>query len=210
MDTNTETSIYIGDDSFGSLTITGNSNYTGKITVGLVNGFVAYQGETPIADAVFYNNTGTTDGNEIITASNLFSVTDTSSITLANDKNFGTYAIDGSAVTFKEGSQTGYLNINGIDGKYELKLFVDGIKDMVDFETWLNSDSTDITARVENENEVSFTGFDLGNFTFLYDFTGYENAVVSATGLSGASLPEPTTWVLLALGVGMLVLRKKN
>ncbi|MDO4574331.1 MAG: PEP-CTERM sorting domain-containing protein [Planctomycetia bacterium] len=201
VDTNTEVFLHVGGTSYGSLNITGNSNYTGNISAGLTNGFVSWQGVEDLATVKFLNNTGTTDGNEIISVSELFTA-DNQTITLNSDKDLGTYSVGSQARTWAD-SQTGFIDILGTSDPYTLTLFVTGVEDMVDFLAWLNEDAEGATASATGNDAVLFSTFAHNlNQTFLFDFTSYTGSDVYAIGLEGNSVPEPASWVLLLVGLG--------
>ncbi|MDO4584353.1 MAG: PEP-CTERM sorting domain-containing protein [Planctomycetia bacterium] len=203
VDTNTEVFLHVGETSYGNFEITGSSNYTGKISAGLVNGFVSWQGAEELADVRFFNNTGTASGKEVFQTSELFAVSeDKRTITLNPDQNLGEYAVGSPALSW-DGSQTGFIDILGSGDPYTLTLFVTGVEDMTDFLAWLNADADDVTARASGDNAVLFSTFASGlDQTFLFDFTPYTGSDVYAVGLEGNSVPEPASWILLLLGVG--------
>lgn len=201
VDANTEIFLHVGETSFGTLNITGSSNYTGKISVGLEKGVVSWQGEEDLTQVPFLNHSGTTDGKEIFQTSDLFAIHENQTITLNSDKNMGQYTIGSDFLNWKE-SQTGFVNIVGSEDPYTLTLQVGGVEDMADFLAWLNTGAEEVTASASGSNAIMFSTFASGlNQTFLFDFTPYTRSDVYAVGLGGNPVPEPASWLLLCLGL---------
>lgn len=203
-------------DKFGLLAITGDLQQYGLISV-------THTGDVP--DWVDPVTIMTVSGNGVPTVTNNstdvyedFWYADEKALKLqtkAGTVDFGTEA----AVELPEGLalKTGWVDFDGANSTRSFDLEI-ATEDMDSFMTALNAqlaaeygDAATATKKDGQTAEISLNFAELGDLDrFTWNFTAAEFNGAAVTGISSNYVPEPSTWLLLVLGLGMIARRKNG
>lgn len=203
-------------DQFGLLAITGDLQQYGLISV-------THSGDVP--DWVDPVTIMTVSGNGVPTVTNNsknvyedFWYADEKALKLqtkAGTVNFGTEA----EVELPEGLalKTGWVDFAGANSTRSFNLEI-ATEDMDSFMAALNAqlaaeygDAATAEKKDDQTAEVSLNFAELGDLDrFTWNFTTAEFNGAAVTGISSNYVPEPSTWLLLILGLGMIARRRKN
>ena len=124
-----------------------------------------------------------------------------------------------AAVELPEGValKTGWVDLAYTSGTRSFDLEI-ATEDMDSFMAALNAqleaeygDGATATKKDDQTVEISLNFAELGDLDrFTWNFTGAEFNGAAVTGLSSNYIPEPSTWLLLVLGLGMIARRRNG
>lgn len=129
-------------------------------------------------------------------------------ITLSLVEPVDSYSVDSGWLQLEEGRNAGVIALNESTDPYQLILSLEGVTDTDDFLGWLDENrSLEMTSLGESQWKLGLFAANLPTY-FAWDFSSYAGGNVTLTGLTGQSVPEPGTWGLLLLALGLLGSRK--
>jgi len=202
--------VHVGPNGYGTLTVTDTNSYTGNINVTLDSSVLTLP--ATLQTLVSLPAIGST---KISLNTPLFKQ-DGATVVLDSSKNLagsGVYSVN-TPLTF-DATNAGYLEMAPVGNQFNLEMTVSGLGTQEEanaFATWLSEDSG-FDAEMTTPTSLVLSGFPAfatNQFLFL-DFSGYELAIVKATGLMAAEVPEPAAWSLLLLGaMGLLTFRRNR
>lgn len=189
----------------GNLTAGSLSN-SGTINLGV-------SGAAPMNAKTYTIYQGNVTGFNVADAG-IWSVTNGTSavtVTLAAANQLGEYEMGVGTLNFGAAASAGWVQLNELStDRYELTFTTSDLTagQSASFEEWLNGffSGSGIEATALDASSYQLTGLkNLADTAFFaWDFSGFKDATVTMSALSGQSVPEPAAWLLLAFGLFLL------
>lgn len=191
-------SIYMAanEKGFGKFTATGDvSGYSGTFHIGLNHGLGTFSKDTASGyDVTDFTNAPTVTTSEVFDYAPANGV-----VTLSTDAKIADYVLGSGVLTLEEAASSGWIRFNEDFGEaYYLTLTLNqAVTD--DFLDWLSDGNENVV--VSGLGNVLSLAYHAGaGDTFLWDFTPYAATTYGVTAFA-SSVPEPSTWILLVLGL---------
>ncbi|MDO4627906.1 MAG: PEP-CTERM sorting domain-containing protein [Planctomycetia bacterium] len=208
------------ENGFSTVNVTGTATISGNVTAGLGEASAIMTTSSTLLSA---NSLTVSDTN--LVSNSLWNITkDGNSIvaTLKDDNKIGIVNLANSISTLDFDATplgwVGFQNANSSE-KYALQLQFSGSDSLDDWNllTDYYAELFDQYDSSENEETKTFTLFGLSlddDSAFLWDLASYDAtmpyALTGITSLDSNAVPEPATWAMLVIGVGVLVLGRRK
>ncbi len=206
------------ENGFSTVNVNGTATISGTVTAGLASA----SGLTSLSSTLLTANK--LSGTPVYTNDSFWTVaTDGNSIvaTLKDDYNkVGTLKITDPVSTLDfDATQLGWVGFQNANSseKYALRLQFSGSDSLDDWNllTDYYAELFDDSVADDENQTVTLFGLSLDNDSaFLWDLVSYNAtapyALTSITSLDSNAVPEPATWAMMIIGVGVLVLGRRK
>lgn len=204
----------------GCLEVDGKYSQTGTGTVALgVAGGLAYW--TPDVANAEYTLLNAAEENDsfVISNSSLWKNTENNRTVQLDDANALSETLSLNQGMLEIGESTiGYLNFTGESGYFNVQLHLSGLDDLAATEalaSWMASENEAGNPQALGTGVIGLSSLASadGQGILAWDWSLYNAAYskdVSLVGLAGQNVPEPATWGMLLLGIGLLICQRRK